>query len=156
MQAGRAVARPPAPRPEPARPAARSREEEARPGVEGSSTAEGRNAGVREHGRSVEDTRTSLVEPVRAARGGTRECTLPPAAGSVAEWGKRHRACARSAYAPDPGMSFEEIKQRGRCAFGCYQIYIWPGHDRARNVAAEMPGSSFSLMASLAAYRRHE
>ena len=88
MQAGRAVARPPAPWPESVRSAARSREEEARPGVEGSSTAEGRNAGVREHGRSVEDTRTSLVEPVRAARGVTREFTLPPAAGSVADWGK--------------------------------------------------------------------
>ena len=56
----------------------------------------------------------------------------------------------------DRGLSSEDIKRRGRWSSDCYQIYIWPGHDRARDVAARMLGSSFSLMASLAAYRRHE
>ena len=55
----------------------------------------------------------------------------------------------------DAGMSSEEIKRRGRWSSDCYQIYIWPGHDRGRDVASKMLGSSFSLMASLAAYRRH-
>ena len=53
-------------------------------------------------------------------------------------------------------MPSEEIKQRGRWTSDCYQIYIRPGHDRSRNVAARMLASRFSLMASLAAYRRHE
>jgi hypothetical protein len=56
----------------------------------------------------------------------------------------------------DADMPSEEIKQRGRWTSDCYQIYIWPGHDRSRNVAARMLASRFSLMASLAAYRRHE
>jgi hypothetical protein len=56
----------------------------------------------------------------------------------------------------DAGLSSDEIKQRGRWASDCYKIYIWPGHDRSRNVASMMLGSKFSLMASLAAYRRHE
>ena len=56
----------------------------------------------------------------------------------------------------DQGLSSEDIKRRGRWSSDCYQIYIWPGHDRARDVAARMLGSSFSLMASLAAYRRHD
>ena len=55
----------------------------------------------------------------------------------------------------DTGMSAEEIKFRGRWASDCFKIYIWPGHDRSRDVAARMLGSNFSLMASLAAYRRH-
>jgi hypothetical protein len=55
----------------------------------------------------------------------------------------------------DAGMSSEEIKRRGRWSSDCYQIYIWPGHDRGRDVASKMLGSTFSLMASLAAYRRH-
>jgi len=29
------------------------------------------------------------------------------------------------------GLSSESIKRRGRWSFGCYQIYVWPGHDRA-------------------------
>jgi len=56
----------------------------------------------------------------------------------------------------DAGFPAEDIKRRGRWSSDCYQIYIWPGHDRARDVAARMLGSSFSLMASLAAYRRRE
>jgi len=56
----------------------------------------------------------------------------------------------------DQGLSPEDIKRRGRWSSDCYQIYIWPGHDRARDVAARMLGSSFSLRASLAAYRRHD
>ena len=55
----------------------------------------------------------------------------------------------------DTGMSAEEIKFRGRWASDGFKIYIWPGHDRSRNVAAMMLRSNFSLMASLAAYRRH-
>ena len=38
----------------------------------------------------------------------------------------------------DTGMSAEEIKFRGRWASDCFKIYIWPGHDRSRNVAAKM------------------
>ena len=56
----------------------------------------------------------------------------------------------------DAGLSSDEIKQRGRWASDCFKIYIWPGHDRSRNVASMMLESKFSLMASLAAYRRHE
>ena len=56
----------------------------------------------------------------------------------------------------DAGFPAGDIKRRGRWSSGCYQIYIWPGHDRARDVASLVLGSSFSLMASLAAYRRHE
>jgi len=53
------------------------------------------------------------------------------------------------------GFAGEDIKKRGRWASGCYRIYIWDGHDRARDVAARMLSSKFSLMASLAAYKRH-
>ena len=38
----------------------------------------------------------------------------------------------------DTGMSAEEIKFRGRWASDGFKIYIWPGHDRSRNVAAKM------------------
>jgi len=55
----------------------------------------------------------------------------------------------------DQGFPSEDIKKRGRWASDCYRIYIWDGHDRARDVAAKMLSSNFSLMASLAAYRRH-
>ena len=56
----------------------------------------------------------------------------------------------------DAGFTAEDIKRRRRWSSGCYQVYIWPGHDRARDVASRMLGSPFSLMASLAAYRRRE
>ena len=56
----------------------------------------------------------------------------------------------------DAGFPAGDIKRGGRWPSGCYQIYIWPDHDRARNVTSLMLGSSFSLMASLAAYQRHE
>jgi hypothetical protein len=55
----------------------------------------------------------------------------------------------------DQGFPAEDIKKRGRWASDCYRIYIWDGHDRARDVAARMLSSKFSLMASLAAYKRH-
>ena len=55
----------------------------------------------------------------------------------------------------DAGKSAEEIKFRGRWASDGFKVYIWPGHDRSRNVAAKMLRSNFSLMASLAAYRLH-
>jgi hypothetical protein len=56
----------------------------------------------------------------------------------------------------DAGYSAEEVKRRGRWASDCYQIYIWEGHDRSKDVASRMLSSKFSLMASLAAYRRQE
>jgi len=55
----------------------------------------------------------------------------------------------------DAGCSAEDIKKRGRWASDCYRRYIWDGHGRARDVAARMLSSDFSLMASLAAYKRH-
>ena len=56
----------------------------------------------------------------------------------------------------DAGATAEEIKLRGRWSSDCYQIYIWPGHERSRGVAAKMLGSSLSLMAPLATHRRQE
>jgi site-specific DNA-cytosine methylase len=56
----------------------------------------------------------------------------------------------------DAGATAEEIKRRGRWSSDCYQIYIWPGHERPRGVAAKMLGSSLSLMAPLATHRRQE
>ena len=55
----------------------------------------------------------------------------------------------------DAGYAAEVIKRRGRWASDCYRMYVWEGRDRARDLAKRMPGSKFSLMASLAAYRRH-
>ena len=54
----------------------------------------------------------------------------------------------------DAGYSAEDIKRRGRWASDCYRRYVWEGHDRARDLATRMLGSKFTLMASLAAYRR--
>jgi hypothetical protein len=55
----------------------------------------------------------------------------------------------------DAGYAAEVIKRRGRGASDCYRMYVWEGRDRARDLAKKMLGSKFSLMASLAAYRRH-
>jgi len=49
----------------------------------------------------------------------------------------------------------EEIEFRERWASGCLKICFFSGHGRSGSVAAEMLGSNFSLMASLASYRRH-
>jgi hypothetical protein len=56
----------------------------------------------------------------------------------------------------DAGYTAEEVKRRGRWASDCYQVYIWDGHDRSKDVASRMLNSKFSLMASLATYRRQE
>jgi len=54
----------------------------------------------------------------------------------------------------DKGFTAEEIKRRGRWASDCYRVYVWEGHDKAKDVAARMMSSELSIMASLAAYRR--
>jgi hypothetical protein len=54
----------------------------------------------------------------------------------------------------DKGFTSEEIKRRGRWASDCYRVYVWEGHDKAKDVAARMMSSELSIMASLAAYRR--
>jgi len=56
----------------------------------------------------------------------------------------------------DAGFGAEEIKKRGRWRSEVWRSYVWDGHDRAKDLASRMLGSSFSLMASLAAYRRSE
>jgi hypothetical protein len=76
---------------------------------------------------------------------------LPPEAASVISL----RSGGASAMW-DAGFTAEEIKRRGRWSSDCYRIYIWEGRGRAKDVASRMLSSKFSLMASLATYRRHE
>jgi len=52
------------------------------------------------------------------------------------------------------GFSVDQIKRRGRWASECWRTYVWEGRDGARDVAGKMLGTSFSLMASAACYRR--
>ena len=52
------------------------------------------------------------------------------------------------------GCSVDEIKRRGRWASECWRVYIWSGRERARDLAARMLGTTFTLMASLARYAR--
>ena len=54
----------------------------------------------------------------------------------------------------DKGFTAEEIKRRGRWVSDCYRVYVWEGHDKAKDVASRMMSSDLSIMASLAAYRR--
>jgi len=54
----------------------------------------------------------------------------------------------------DKGFTAEEIKRRGRWVSDCYRVYVWEGHDKAKDVASRMMSSELSIMASLAAYRR--
>jgi hypothetical protein len=53
------------------------------------------------------------------------------------------------------GYSVDEIKQRGRWSSDCWRVYVWEGRDRSKEMAQRMLGSSVSVMASLAYYRRH-
>lgn len=55
----------------------------------------------------------------------------------------------------DAGFSVEEIKKRGRWASECWRVYVWDGRDRTRELASRMLGSSVSMVASLAYYKRH-
>ena len=54
------------------------------------------------------------------------------------------------------GFGAEDIKKRGRWWSEVWRAYMWDGHDRAKDLAGKMLSSSFSLMASLAAYRLRE
>ena len=54
------------------------------------------------------------------------------------------------------GYSVDEIKRRGRWASECWRVYVWSGRERAKDMAARMLGTTFTLMASLARYARAE
>ncbi len=56
----------------------------------------------------------------------------------------------------DEGYKAEEIKRRGRWASDCWHVYVWEGRDRWKDLASRLLTSSYTLMASLASYRRRE
>ena len=52
------------------------------------------------------------------------------------------------------GATVAQIQRRGRWATDCWRVYVWEGRERARDLVGKMLSSSFSLMASLAHYKR--
>ena len=50
--------------------------------------------------------------------------------------------------------SVAQIQRRGRWATECWRAYVWEGRERARDWVGRMMSSTFSLMASLAHYKR--
>ena len=52
------------------------------------------------------------------------------------------------------GGRAEEIKRRGRWQSERWRAYVRADQERGREVAGNMPGSSFALRASLARYER--
>jgi len=52
------------------------------------------------------------------------------------------------------GATVAQIQRRGRWASDCWRVYVLEGRERERDLAGKMLSSSFSLMASLASYKR--
>ena len=134
-------------------PARRNTQEVALTTIDGSGGADGaQTAAVIASGGSRRDAAPSVALAVTTC-GAKAPVALgaPPGAASVIS----SRSGGASALW-DAGTTAEEIKPFGRWSSDCYQICIWPGHDRPRGVAAKMLGSSLSLMAPLATYRRQK
>ena len=134
-------------------PARRNTQEVALTTIDGSGGADGaQTAAVIASGGSRRDAAPSVALAVTTC-GAKAPVALgaPPGAASVIS----SRSGGASALW-DAGTTAEEIKPCGRWSSDCYQICIWPGHDRPRGVAAKMLGSSLSLMAPLATYRRQK
>mmetsp|Transcript_1899 Transcript_1899/g.2509 ORF Transcript_1899/g.2509 Transcript_1899/m.2509 type:complete len:348 (-) Transcript_1899:869-1912(-) len=55
----------------------------------------------------------------------------------------------------DAGFTAEEIKRKGRWSSDCWKMYVWNGKRRRDDAADRMLGSSVSVSASLAYFKRH-
>jgi hypothetical protein len=113
-----------------------------RPSSETASPAAGQRPAIEAAGGLAEPQPGTETVPLMAERGGA-----PAASGG----GGLAAARRRDGVA---GGRAEEIKRRGRWQSERWRAYVRADQERGREVAGNMPGSSFALRASLARYER--